>query len=182
MAERLLRRETRYGVWEQRRPLTGARYWFGTETRSYCELPRKWWTEAKRRSDSEAVKLHEHDGKAWWRYKGELFTGQANLSAADVTALAAQMQRSNDKAIERAHAELRGEEAAVHRREPIPESVRHEVWRRDQDDALIATPATSSSSTTSSRSAKADRTPHATSNCGARLATHASPTVSDRSG
>jgi hypothetical protein len=132
MAERLLRRETRYGVWEQKRPLIGARYWFGTENKSYRELPRKWWIEAKERSDSEAVKLHEHNGKAWWRYKDDLFTGRANLSAADVTALAAQMQRGKDKAIERAHAELRGEEAAVHHREPIPESVRHEVWRRDR--------------------------------------------------
>jgi len=119
-------------VWEQKRPLIGARYWFGTENKTYCELPRKWWTEAKERSETEAVKLHEHDGKAWWRYKGELFSGQANLSATDVTALAAQMQRGKDKAIERAHAELRGEDAAVHRRQPIPESVRHEVWRRDQ--------------------------------------------------
>ena len=42
------------------------------------------------------------------------------------------MQRNKEKKIERAHGELRGEEAAVHRREPISESVRHEVWRRDQ--------------------------------------------------
>jgi len=42
MAERLLRRETRYGVWEQKRRLVGPRYWFGTQNKNYCELPRQW--------------------------------------------------------------------------------------------------------------------------------------------
>jgi 5-methylcytosine-specific restriction endonuclease McrA len=51
-----------------------------------------------------------------------------------VTALALQMQRSKDAALEVAHAEMRGEKAgrAPRPREPIPEQVRHEVWRRDQ--------------------------------------------------
>lgn len=48
-------------------------------------------------------------------------------------ALALQLQRSKNATLDRAHAEMRGETLAVVRpREPIPEAVRHEVWRRDQ--------------------------------------------------
>jgi hypothetical protein len=55
------------------------------------------------------------------------------LSPEDVKALALQLQRSKDAALDRAHAEMRGEVLAAARpREPISEAVRHEVWRRDQ--------------------------------------------------
>jgi 5-methylcytosine-specific restriction endonuclease McrA len=49
-----------------------------------------------------------------------------------VTALALQVQRSKDATLEIAHAQMRGEEAAARPREPIPEHVKNEVWRRDQ--------------------------------------------------
>lgn len=44
------------------------------------------------------------------------------------------MQRAKDAALEVAHAQMRGVEAgqAARPREPIPEHVRNEVWRRDQ--------------------------------------------------
>ncbi len=126
-----LKRETKLQVWEQKRPIIGPRHWFGTETKVYREYPKKWWPTAKERSETEAVKLHSFNGKTWWRYNGETYFESEGLEPPDVTALALQLQRAKARTLERAHAEMRGEEAAVHPREPIPESVRHEVWRRD---------------------------------------------------
>jgi hypothetical protein len=130
-ARGLLRRETKYGVWKESRPLRPSRVYFGTEGKPYRYFPNSWWLEAQERSELEPVKLHEYDGRTWWRFKGEIFTEASQLSAEDVQALALQLRRDDEKTLARAHAEMRGEAAAARPREPIAESVRHEVWRRD---------------------------------------------------
>jgi hypothetical protein len=73
-AQSLLRRETKYGVWKESRPLRPSRFYFGTEGKPYRYFSKSWWLEAQERSEREPVKLHEHNGRTWWRFKGDIFT------------------------------------------------------------------------------------------------------------
>ncbi len=53
----LLKRDTRYGVWEESRPLRPQRFYFGTQTKPYQYYAKRWWRDAKARSDHEPVHL-----------------------------------------------------------------------------------------------------------------------------
>jgi hypothetical protein len=130
----LLQRELRYSVWIVARPLRPTRYHFGTETRPYRELNKRWYAAALERQATDPVKLHEYDGRYWWWFKKQVYVESERLTAQDVKALALQLESAKSATLERAHAEMRGEAAAAfdRPREPIPEAVRHEVWRRDQ--------------------------------------------------
>jgi hypothetical protein len=129
----LLAVEKRYGVWVVKQPLRPTKYHFGTEAIAYRVLSKRTYTEAFERQEQEPVKLHEHGGRSWWWFKKEVYVESEGLTTRDVMALAVQLQRGKEAALQRAHAELRGETATSARpREPIPEAVRHEVWRRDQ--------------------------------------------------
>jgi DNA-directed RNA polymerase subunit RPC12/RpoP len=130
---KLLATESRYNVWKIKYPLRPTKYHFGTEAKPYRELSKRCYTEAVERQDHEPVKLHEFGGKTWWWFRKQVYVESAGLTSEDVMALALQLQRDKDTTLERARAEMRGETLAATRpREPIPESVRHEVWRRDQ--------------------------------------------------
>jgi hypothetical protein len=76
------------------------------------------------------------EGKRWWWYLNRFWWDSEGLEAADVQALILQRDKKKQATLERARADVFGapEVAAVEtpRRESIPESVRHEVWRRDQ--------------------------------------------------
>jgi 5-methylcytosine-specific restriction endonuclease McrA len=129
----LLQRESKYAVWIVTRPLRPARYHFGTETRPYREFNKRWYSEALERQAKDPVKLHEYDGRTWWWFRKQVYVERERLTPEDVKALALQLESARSATLERAHAEMRGEAAAVSRpREPISEAVRHEVWRRDQ--------------------------------------------------
>lgn len=128
----LVHRDQRYAVWQEDRPLRRARFYFGTQSRPYRYYEKSWYVTAKATQQSEPVRLHEHDGSVWWWFQEAVYRESAGLTAADVRALVLQATRSREKALARAHAELRGENEARQRRQPIPEAVRHEVWRRDQ--------------------------------------------------
>jgi hypothetical protein len=129
----LLAVEKRYGVWAVKQPLRPTKYHFGTETKPYRVLSKRSYADALQRQEHEPVKLHDYNGRAWWWFQKQVYVANEGLSAEDVKALALQLQRGRDAALERARAEMRGEALAAARpREPIPESVRHEVWRRDQ--------------------------------------------------
>src|SRR5690349_6791057 len=128
----LLKRETKYRVWKESRPLRPARYYFGTETRPYQYYAKSWFVAAKERQTTEPVRLREFDGRTWWWFQEQVYVESEGLDAEDVLALALQMQQDKAATIERAKAEMRGELAASRPREPIAEAVRHEVWRRDQ--------------------------------------------------
>lgn len=80
--------DPRYGVFKESRPLVPPRFYFGTPQRAEKYLPRKWWYEAKERSQTEPVKLQERDGRAWWRYRGDVYVGPSHLGLASVQALA----------------------------------------------------------------------------------------------
>jgi HNH endonuclease len=131
---KLLDVERKYGMWQLKQPLRPTRYYFGTETKPYRSLGKREYVKALELQAREAVKVHSHNGKTWWWFRKQVYVDRDNLTSQDVTALALQMQRAKDEALEVAHAEMRGEEAveAAGRRQPMPEHVRHEVWRRDQ--------------------------------------------------
>jgi len=130
----LLRKESGYGVWEVKRPLRSTQYYFGTASKPYRELGKRWYTDALERQAAEPVKLHEFDGRTWWWFRKQVYVETESLAPEDVKALALQMEGAKSATLERARAEMRGEEAAasLRPREPISETVRHEVWRRDQ--------------------------------------------------
>jgi len=130
--QKLLTRETRYGMWIVSQPLRPKKYWFGTDTKPYREFKKSWYVDALERQAHDPVKLHEHEGRSWWWFEKTVYTEREGLGADDVKALALQMLRGKEATLERAHAEMRGEAQASRPREPISEAVRHQVWRRDQ--------------------------------------------------
>jgi hypothetical protein len=76
-------------------------------------------------------------GNLWWFGNRYYWDGDGDLSQADVVALLVQRARRKQATLEKAHATLAApvqvvEPSPASRREPIPESVRHEVWRRDE--------------------------------------------------
>lgn len=85
------------------------------------------------------VFLTTHEGKRLWWYLNRFWWDSEGLEASDVQALILQKEQRKQAVLERARTEVFGaqtdvEEADQSRqtRQPIPESVRHEVWRRDQ--------------------------------------------------
>jgi len=129
---KLLNVEQTYGIYELKQALRPTRHYFGTEAKPYRFLSKREYADSLELQATEAVKLHTYNGKTWWWFQKEVYVEHANLTPEDVTALALQIQRAKDAAIEVAHAEMRGDQAATRPRQPIPEHVRHEVWRRDQ--------------------------------------------------
>src|SRR3954468_2382830 len=98
---RLLTRETRYQVWEESRPLLPSKFYFGSQNKPYRYYRKSWWAEAKEKSEREPVKLHEYQGRTWWRFEGVVYTESSGLSAEDVHALATQIRREKAKSLER---------------------------------------------------------------------------------
>lgn len=76
------------------------------------------------------------EARHWWWYLGRFWWDSEGLSADDVQALVLQRDKKKQATLEQARADAFGsattDEQQVARRAPIPESVRHEVWRRDQ--------------------------------------------------
>jgi 5-methylcytosine-specific restriction endonuclease McrA len=134
----LLQKDTKYGVWKVKRPLRPTQYYFGTETRPYRELGKRWYADALERQGADPVRLHEYEGRTWWWFKKQVYVERERLAAEDVKALALKLEGEKSATLERAHAEMRGEVAATSARprEPISEAVRHEVWRRDQGQCV----------------------------------------------
>lgn len=77
-----------HGIWKESRPLVPPRYYFGTRDKAEKYLPRKWWHEAKERSEEVPVQVFQRDGTAWWRYRGDVYVGDARIGLAAVQALA----------------------------------------------------------------------------------------------
>lgn len=74
------------------------------------------------------------NGKRWWWYRDRFWWDDLGLTPLEVKTMVVNgdvgRQRSRE-ALERARADVLGEGRATRPREPIPESVRQEVWRRD---------------------------------------------------
>jgi len=111
--------------------LRPTRFYFGTEKTPYAYFRKSWFVSAKARQATEPVQLHRHGGRTWWWFQNETYIDSDGLTAHDVKALAMQLQRGKHETLKRAHAEMRGNTQVARPREPIPEAVRHEVWRRD---------------------------------------------------
>src|SRR3954462_15895396 len=105
---KLLNVEQTYGMWQVKQPLRPARYHFGTETKPYRHLDKREWARALELQATEAVKVHAHNGKTWWWFQRQIYVERDNLTSEDVTALALQMQRAKQAALEIAHSEMRG--------------------------------------------------------------------------
>ena len=87
--------------------------------------------ELEQRQLEQPVALIEAEGRRWWWYRGCFYWEDDGLSAHDVMALVVERERRKQRKLERAHAALHQELGGSPRREPIPRSVRLEVWRRD---------------------------------------------------
>lgn len=78
------------------------------------------------------------NGKRWWWYLDRFWWDTEGLEAEDVQVLVLQRDQQKQATLERARADVFGKEsvdvadASRPRREPIAESVRHQVWRRDE--------------------------------------------------
>ena len=123
------------GVIREERPLRRPRYWFAYGSgsgRVNVRLDAAWVEQASGRRRLEPVLLHRADesGRQWWWFGEHVYIDDDRLDLDAVTALLHQRAARNNAKIERAKAELRGDlDRPI--RQPVPESVRHEVWRRD---------------------------------------------------
>jgi 5-methylcytosine-specific restriction endonuclease McrA len=91
----------------------------------------KFARQAIEKQKSEPVRVRERNNRRWCWSQDRFYFEDEGLSASDVVALVRQIESRKQARLARAHAEMRGEDGSRFR-EPIPESVRHEVWRRDQ--------------------------------------------------
>jgi hypothetical protein len=85
-ARRLLAIENRYNVWKIKYPLRPTKYHFGTGTKPYRELSKRWYTEVVERQDHEPVKLHDFNGRTWWWFKKQVYVESEGLTSEDVMA------------------------------------------------------------------------------------------------
>jgi hypothetical protein len=82
---------------------------------------------------SVPVPVGEDQRRTWWMFRDRFFWEDDGLNAEEVEALVHERDRRLRRRIERAQDLLAAEAAAEEgpRREPIPEEVRREVFRRD---------------------------------------------------
>lgn len=84
------------------------------------------------RAQAERPVVVGRDERAtWWMFHERVFRDDDGLDADEVLALLVDRERRRRRQIERAVDLMRAEEAGGPRREPIPEAVRREVFRRD---------------------------------------------------
>jgi hypothetical protein len=85
-----------------------------------------------REQESAPVAVAEDERRTWWMYRGRFFWEDDALAPDDVMALVHERDRRLRRRIDRAKDLMLAEAAGPGpRREPIPEEVRREVFRRD---------------------------------------------------
>ena len=84
-----------------------------------------------REQESAPVAVAEDERRTWWMFRGRFFWEDDGLEAAEVMALVHERERRLRRRIDRAKDMMAAEGAGGPRREPIPEDVRREVFRRD---------------------------------------------------
>lgn len=115
-----------------------------TRVRSYMSvvLSKKQFHQLEEAQLSTPVLVTTWDGKHWWWYLNRFWWDSEGLAASDVQALVLQREKKKQTTLERARADVFGEptvgagDSARPRRESISESVRNEVWRRDQGQCV----------------------------------------------
>jgi hypothetical protein len=85
-----------------------------------------------REQEAVPVAVAEDERRTWWMFRGRFFWEDDGLAADEVMALVHERERRLRRRIERAKDMMVADsEASGPRREPIPEDVRREVFRRD---------------------------------------------------
>jgi 5-methylcytosine-specific restriction endonuclease McrA len=84
-----------------------------------------------REQGERPVAVGRDERATWWMFRDRVFRDDEGLGADEVMALLVDRERRRRRQIERAMDLMRAEEAGGPRREPIPEAVRREVFRRD---------------------------------------------------
>lgn len=85
-----------------------------------------------REQESAPVPVAEDERRTWWMFRGRFFWEDDGLAADEVMALIHERERRLRRRIERAKDMMVADaEVPGPRREPIPEDVRREVFRRD---------------------------------------------------
>jgi hypothetical protein len=117
----------RQGAWLWRR------YVFAVGGHEAGRLGQGAYSRAARAQLDDPVPLMEANGRGWWWYHDRFWWEDEGYEPADVIALVAERERRRRRRLERAHAALAQEEAALGpRRDPLPRDVRLAVWRRDR--------------------------------------------------
>lgn len=86
-----------------------------------------------RDQENDPVPVAQDERRTWWMFRGRFFWEDDGLEADEVKALVHERDRRRRRRIDRAIDLMLAEEegAGGPRREPIPEDVRREVFRRD---------------------------------------------------
>ena len=99
-------------------------------------FPEDAYEEHEQTQATTPVLITTWETRNWWWFAGRFWWDSEGLEPDDVQALVLQRDKKKQASLERARADAFGstttDEQQVARRAPIPESVRHEVWRRDQ--------------------------------------------------
>ena len=131
-----MREDKTAAIWQTKRIVGGRRSWFAFgkgSPQKEVKLDTAWVDEASQTKDTKPVLVFSHPRveRRWWWYKGRFYVDEENLDEETVHALLHKRETRKQASIDKAKAELRGEQQRAFKREPIPEAVRHEVWRRD---------------------------------------------------
>jgi hypothetical protein len=91
-----------------------------------------------REQETAPVAVAEDERRTWWMFRGRFFWEDDGLAADEVMALVHERERRLRRRIERAKDMMVADgEPAGPRREPIPEDVRREVFRRDGGRCVV---------------------------------------------
>lgn len=85
-----------------------------------------------REQEAAPVAIAEDEQRTWWMFRGRFFWEDDGLAPDEVMALVHERERRRRRRIDRAMDMMQADaEPSGPRREPIPEDVRREVFRRD---------------------------------------------------
>jgi HNH endonuclease len=94
------------------------------------------WRSKRYRAIVEAQRLQPAElfssqGRMYWLFEDRVYWEDEGLGAQDLLALVRDRQRRQERKLQRAHAALAADGAAVRRRDAIAREVKQAVWERD---------------------------------------------------
>jgi HNH endonuclease len=105
---------------------------FVSGRRDFRPLSRMTYRAILRDQREAPVAVAIDERRTWWMFRDRVFWEDDGLRAEEVMALALERERRRRRRLDRALDAMSGErDAAGPRREPIPEEVRRQVFRRD---------------------------------------------------
>jgi 5-methylcytosine-specific restriction endonuclease McrA len=94
-------------------------------------MGRRAYARIREEQEYEPVPILQHERRQWWMFRGRVFWEEDGLEADDVLALLLDRERRKERRLQRARDMMLVADGAGRRREPIPEDLRREVFRRD---------------------------------------------------